>query len=48
MPGRRSAAELTLTGDEAFAEMRAFYEEALRPHMPEALADLRLRSAYER
>ena len=41
------AAELTLAGDEAFAEMRAFYEEALRPRMPEALTDLRPRSMHE-
>lgn len=29
--------------DEAFAEMRTFYEEALRPHMPEVLAGLGVR-----
>ena len=37
------AAELTLAGDEAFAEMRAFYEQALRPRMPAELAGLAIK-----
>ncbi len=42
------AADLTLAGDEAFAEMRRFYEEALRPRLPEALAGLEPRSVHGR